>query len=215
MTAPATLTPARAAHAAASPDFAALVGPRGWQRLPPAVRRRFAAGHHATCYEGSLDLSCSAVGRLFAWASLVFRGPLLPLVRTAVPAAVGVYGDGQGGVVWERRLRVAPSAAPQVVRSTKRADGAGLVERTDGGLAMELDVFEEGGALVFRSRRYFLALAGRRLRIPMLLTPGVCRVEHRDLGQGRFRFSLSMVHPWWGTTFRQSGVFIDPKEDQA
>jgi len=144
----------------------------------------------------------------------VFGGPLTPLRNAGVAAEVRVYGNGRGGVVWERRLHATSSAGVRVVRSTKElGSGGGLVERTDGGLAMALDVFEEDGALVFESRRYFLALGGLRLPIPRWLTPGTCRVEHRDLGGGRFRFSLSMVHPWWGRTFHQSGVFADPKED--
>ena len=43
-------------------------------------------------------------------------------------------------------------------------------------------------------------------------TPGTCRVSHRDLGDGRFRFTLSMVHPLWGRTFHQTGVFADATE---
>ena len=195
-------------------DLAALVGPAGWHRLPPAVQRRFAAAHADTAYCGALDLHCSALGRCFAAFSAVFGGPLTPLRNAGVAAEVRVYGNGRGGVVWERRLHATSSAGVRVVRSTKElGSGGGLVERTDGGLAMALDVFEEDGALVFESRRYFLALGGLRLPIPRWLTPGTCRVEHRDLGGGRFRFSLSMVHPWWGRTFHQSGVFADPKED--
>jgi len=41
----------------------------------------------------------------------------------------------------------------------------------------------------------------------------VCRVEHRDEGAGRFRFTMAMVHPWWGLTIHQTGVFNDPKEE--
>jgi len=33
---------------------------------------------------------------------------------------------------------------------------------------------------------------------------------HTDLGSGLFRFTLSMVHPLWGETFHQTGVFADP-----
>ena len=45
------------------------------------------------------------------------------------------------------------------------------------------------------------------------LTPGTCRVTHTDLGDGLFRFDLDMVHPLWGHTFHQSGVFVDPVLD--
>jgi len=51
--------------------------------------------------------------------------------------------------------------------------------------------------------------------VPAWLTPGVCRVTHTDLGQGFFRFTLSMVHPLWGETFHQTGVFADPDCESA
>ena len=122
-----------------------------------------------------------------------------------------VYDDGTGGVVWERRLWLAPEA-PVLVRSTKRAGPAGtLLECVDGGLGMVLDVFEEAGALVFQSRAYFLTIGPWRLPLPALLTPGCCRVAHHAVGPGRFRFELDMHHPLWGTTFRQIGLFDDPE----
>ena len=189
------------------------VGAAGWARLPQAVQRRFAPGHPDTRFDGHLDLQCSRIGRLFAWAAKPLNSPLVGIRAARAPAVVKVYQDGCGGVVWERRLGL-PDGRVQVVRSTKQpgqAEGE-VVERTDGGLAMRLAVFEEGGALVFESRAYFLALGRWRVPLPMLITPGVCRVEHQDLGQGRFRFTLRMVHPWWGCTFAQTGVFTDPEE---
>ena len=120
-----------------------------------------------------------------------------------------VSADGRGGMVWERRVG-AGDDAPRVRSTKRRGPDGGLVEQVDGGLGMALDVFEHGGALVFESRGYFLALGRLRLRIPPLLTPGTCRVEHRDLGGGRFRFTLEIRHPLWGRTFRQAGEFVDP-----
>jgi hypothetical protein len=194
-------------------DIPGLLGAAAWQRLPAAVRRRFAGAHHDTYYQGALDFECSAIGRCFAWCAAWLRGPLTAHRGTGVPACVRVQDDGRGGMVWERLLLL-PGVGPRIVRSVKQPGaGGGLVERTDGGLAMELQVFEQDGALVFESRRYFLALGRWRVPIPALLTPGTCRVEHRDEGGGRFRFTLSMVHPWWGRTFHQTGIFADPKED--
>jgi hypothetical protein len=66
--------------------------------------------------------------------------------------------------------------------------------------------------MVFTSRGFFLAVGRWRVPIPALLTPGRCRVEHRAIDAARFRFTLSMVHPLWGTTFRQTGVFTDSLE---
>jgi hypothetical protein len=192
-------------------DLPTLVGAAAWARLPAAVRRRFGADHRAATYVGRMDLHCSPVGRLFALLSRLFGSPLSGATATAVPTAVRVFDDGRGGMVWERSFHAAGEGPPHVVRSTKRPgrDG-GLVERTDGGLGMALAVFEHDGALVFESRRFTLKLGRLRLPVPALLTPGTCRVTHTDLGDGLFRFDLEMVHPLWGRTFLQSGVFADP-----
>ena len=197
-------------------DLAALVGPAGWQRLPAAVRRRFGVGHGAATYVGRMTLRCSPVGRVFAALARVFGSPLSGVTDDAVPASVRVFGDGRGGMVWERSFHTLEAGAPHLVRSTKElgADG-GLFERTDGGLGMGLRAFEDGGALVFESHGFYLALGRTRLRVPALLTPGTCRVVHTDLGDGLFRFDLDMVHPLWGRTFHQSGVFVDPVADGA
>ncbi|HSW06714.1 DUF4166 domain-containing protein [Aquabacterium sp.] len=192
-------------------DLAALVGSEGWSRLPAAVRRRFAVGHAETVYEGRMDLACSAVGRAYAVVARLFGGPLSTARVDALPTRVRVRADARGGVIWERQFAGRAGAPGRIVRSTKLqgADG-GLIERTVGGLAMHLEVFEERGALVFRSRSYFFDLFGWQLPVPAWLAPGTCRAEHQDLGPGRFRFTLAMDHPWWGRTFQQSGVFIDP-----
>ena len=192
-------------------DLPALMGGAAWARLPAAVRRRFGAGHAAATYVGRMELRCSTMGRAFAALARLFGGPLSGVTSTAVPTSVRVFDDGRGGMVWERSFHTDGARAPHVVRSIKQrgADG-GLVERTDGGLAMALDVFEEGGALVFESRRFTLMLGRLRLPVPAFMTPGTCRVTHTDLGGGLFRFDLDMLHPLWGHTFHQSGVFADP-----
>ena len=202
-----TVSPALA-PAAPALDLAALVGDVGWSRLPAAVRRRFAAGHPAARYDGAMSLRCSPIGRVFAWLARAVGAPLAGVNADDLATQVRVFGDGAGGVVWQRDF-----GGRQRVRSTKAIDSNGrLVERTDGGLGMDLDVFESGGSLVFESRRFFLLVGARhwRLPVPTLLTPGTCRVTHTDLGEGRFRFTLAMTHPLWGRTFEQTGVFSDP-----
>ncbi len=190
-------------------NLPALVGPSGWSRLPAAVQGRFAPGHTDILYRGHMDLHCSGMGRCFALLARVLGSPLTPARAVGVPTTVKVSARGNG-VVWERRF----DQDLGTVRSTKEvgADG-GLQERTDGGLAMSLQVFEESGALVFESRRYFLAWGRLRIPVPALLSPGVCRVEHHDLGAGQFRFTLSMRHPVLGETFSQTGIFSDPAQE--
>jgi len=187
-------------------DLSALLGPAAWARLPAAVQRRFAAGHPAATYRGRMDMRCSPLGRVLAWLVKPLQSPLAAANASGVSTTVRVRAEG-AGVVWARHFEGGVGR----VCSTKELDAAGrLQERTRGGLGMALDVFEHDGALVFQSRRYFLDVGGLRLVMPALLSPGTCRVEHRDLGHGQFRFTLSMTHPVWGETFHQTGVFADP-----
>jgi Domain of unknown function (DUF4166) len=187
-------------------DLSALLGARAWARLPVAVQRRFAPGHLPVTYCGLMDLRCSRLGRLLGWLVTPLRSPLVTANARAVPTTVRVSTAG-AGVVWERSF----DGGVGHVLSTKELDAdGGLQERTQGGLGMTLAVLEDGSSLVFESRRYFFSLGGWRVMVPSLLSPGTCRVEHRDLGQGQFRFTLSMRHPLWGETFHQTGVFADP-----
>lgn len=202
---------AKPAHGSASEplNLQHVLGAAAWQRLPVAVQRRFAAGHAQTAYQGHIDLQRSAVGGWFALCAKLFGAPLSSVQAFNVPATVHVYGDGAGGMVWERRFT--GQQGDHVVRSTKEIGPAGsVIERTDGGLSMVLDVLEQDGALVFQSRSFHFRVGRWCIPIPALLTPGQCRVEHHDLGGGLFRFTLDMVHPLWGKTFHQSGVFVDP-----
>ena len=184
-------------------DIADLLPQADWLRLPASLRRRFAPSHRPATYDGTLTIRASWSGTLFAVLARLFGAPL-PTVKNRVPVSV-CDRTTSAGIEWSRRV-----GAAQLVRSVKSAGPGGTVlERTDGGLGMVLGVSVEDGALVFTSRSYFLAVGRWCVRLPALMTPGRCRVEHRALDETRFRFTLSMVHPLWGTTFRQDGVFID------
>jgi hypothetical protein len=197
---------------ALDPDFRRLLGEAAWGRLPAAVRARFAAEAHATpcIYPGRMTVRASWVGRLFAQACRLIGTPLAPWTGEDVPVDVDVSPAAQGGITWARLYRFG-GHAPVTVSSRKlmSPDGA-LMEVVRGGLGMRLAVREEDGALVFRSQGYVLRLAGFIIPLPALLTPGAAWVEHRDLGDGAFRFSLRFVHPWAGETIFQSGIFRDP-----
>ena len=206
-----TQTKAAAIGATTPLDLRALLGDTAWFRLPAAVRRRFGVAHAETVYAGRMaTLECSWVGLCFAALSRLVGAPLTTLRAHNVPAVVRVRDNGHGGVIWERQF-LAAGRDTAFVRSTKALGPDGLLfERTDGGLGMALAVFEQDGSLVFESRRYELVLGRRHVLVPALLTPGVCRVTHTDLGAGRFRFTLTMDHPLWGRTFHQTGDFVDP-----
>ena len=63
------------------------------------------------------------------------------------------------------------------------------------------------GALVFRSKNYFLELFGRRLFLPEWLTPGTLYVTHAELHDGKFSFTLQIFHPRFGLLLRQMAIF--------
>jgi hypothetical protein len=72
---------------------------------------------------------------------------------------------------------------------------------------MALRVSVAAGVLVFRSDHYFLTLRGWRIPLPVWLCPGTLTVSHAELGNGRFRFTLEVVHPRFGLLLRQVAAF--------
>ncbi len=192
-------------------DFRAMLGAAGWARLHPAVRDRFAAKAAAVTYRGVMrQVDCSAAGYLLAQLCRLFGTPLAPFRGAGVPmtADVRLAPDG-AGIVWRRVYRF-PGRAPVTVRSTKLfGHDGGLSECVGGGFGMDLAVFEQGGAMHFLSTRYFWRLGPIRLPLPALLTPGATLVVHADAGGGRFRFTMTVDHPWLGRTYYQDGIFED------
>ncbi len=176
-------------------DLQSLVPADDWARLPRALRARFTVGHGPAAYHGTMEFQASRIGCVFAWLTRPLGAPLVSTLQAPVHVTVRPV---PGGVEWVRQL------GTRIVRSVKsQGPGNTVLERTEGGLGMVLEVTAEPGALVFTSTSFLFG----RLRIPTLLTPGRCRVEHRAIDATRFRFTLTMTHPLWGETFRQTGVF--------
>lgn len=200
-------------------DFEGLLGREVWNGLPAAVRLRF--GHESCArphvYAGDMVVRASTVGFLIAQLCRLIGTPLAPWRGEAVPVSVDVWTDARGALVWDRVYRF-EGRQPVAVSSRKIVSRRGLVEIVKGGLGMALDLTAEEGALHFRSTGYFLELGHERLRLPIpgWLTPGRAHVIHQDEGpgedgRGRFRFSLRFVHPLFGETIFQEGVFADPE----
>ena len=203
---------ALARPAARTPDFRAMLGEAAWAELPAAVRARFDAASHASPREfpGAMQVRMNWLGWLFAQSCRAVGSPLAPRAAEAVPVKVLVRREPMGGVSWERTYAY-PGRAPLSIISTKlaAADGA-LLEVTRGGIGMRLTLGVEAGALVFRSAGYFWRIGPWLAPLPNLLTPGRCTVVHRDLGAGRFHFSLRFDHPLAGETIVNAGDFQDP-----
>jgi hypothetical protein len=111
------------------------------------------------------------------------------------------------GVTWNRIYHFRPDRV-FTVRSTKSRGRCGeLIEHIGCGFSMRLKLAERRGNLVFTSTAYLVSIAGRTIRIPGLLTPGVTTVTHEQIEGDRFRFSLAVDHPLLGRTIFQDGEF--------
>ena len=206
------LEPERGPQSLGDIRFRKLLGGQAWARLDPAIQRRFSrrlADGGMAVYTGEVaEIHTSLAGRWLARLAMVIGGPL-PLVWVApAPSVVTVTESDDGGQVWTR-LYARPNGFPQIVHSSKRFAGAtGLEEYVGHGIGMALHVAVEDAALIFRSAFYFLAIGERRLRMPRLASPGDLTVTHRELGGGRFAFTLELRHPLFGLLLRQHAVFM-------
>jgi hypothetical protein len=190
-----------------------VLGAEAWQRLPAAVRERFADSAAAVTYAGAFEVvRANWLGRAFAWLGMMFGTPVAPRCGTDVAACVMVRPN-HAGVVWTRIYQWADGRTHHVV-STKVMTGAGtLVEKLPARLNMPLHVYEAGRVLHFLSRGYYFDLwFGLRLPLPELFSPGVTHVEHIDLGHGFFRFTMTVTHPQFGELFFQTGRFCATEE---
>jgi hypothetical protein len=192
--------------------FRSLLGEANWHELPFPIRRRFskrlAAGATAVYVGTILETHLSRAGWLFAQALRLIGAPL-PTVRDAnVPSVVTLTEDmATGGQIWTR-LYARRRSFPQVIHSCKRFAGrTGLEEYVGYGVGMALAVEVEDKALVFRSDGYFLEIFRRRFFLPAWATPGTLSVTHAELGEGRFLFTLEILHPRLGLLVRQSAAF--------
>ena len=198
--------------------FSDLVGSAEWQALPAAVRKRFGKrlqGGVSVAYQGQvISMRMNAVGRILAHAARIIGAPL-PYDMSSVdqPAVVTVTEDIAGsGQFWIRQYG-RQAGFPQVVHSSKRFSGpTGLEEYIGYGIGMALNVVAQGDSLLFKSDHYFVQVFGRRLRIPVVFSPGDLVIGHHDKGDGQFRFSLDLCHPLFGELIYQDAIFNDAKE---
>jgi hypothetical protein len=74
----------------------------------------------------------------------------------------------------------------------------------DGALCFDsLGYYIECPGIEWRGRRY----GAWRLSLPWWFLPGSTCVAHHDLGEGRFRFTMTVRHAMLGELFAHDGVF--------
>lgn len=194
--------------------FRKLLSPDQWAMLPTAIRTRFSkrlSGGATVVYAGLItETEISSAGMALAQLVRLIGAPLPTRRDSHVPSVVTVTEDmATGGQIWTR-LYARRDRFPQVINSSKRFAGqTGLEEHVGFGIAMSLTLEASAAALIFRSHRYFLQIGALKLQLPSWLTPGQLTVGHHDLGQGRFAFTLDIVHPWFGRLIHQRGEFTD------
>ncbi|MGB9152630.1 MAG: DUF4166 domain-containing protein [Alphaproteobacteria bacterium] len=183
-----------------------------WHRLHPNIQARFARDPkpgEEVVYEGVMQtIRRTRMGWLFAYLTRVIGNPLTPHAGDNIPMEVRLFKrEGQTGVFWQRTYHY-PERKPYVVTSVKRESKKGeMMECVGGGFGMLLKLYEQDGKLHFESYRYFCQTAGLRIPLPHWLSPGKTHVVHEDLGEGNFKFTISMDHAQLGQTFYQEGIF--------
>ena len=192
--------------------FRALLRERDWSSLPAAIRHRFSKrlpGGGSTVYAGEvLETRMNLGGWLLAQALRLIGGPLPTNRCVHVPSVVTVTEDkASGGQIWTR-IYARRNGFPQVVHSSKRFAGpSGLEEYVGYGVGMALELLVREGALIFRSRNYFVQLFGHRFALPAWACPGELTVIHAEVPDGRFSFTLQLKHPRFGLMLRQMALY--------
>jgi hypothetical protein len=192
--------------------YRGILGEPAWARLKPEIRQRFSirpVAGQCVRYAGVMErVELSLMGWIFAQACRLIGTPLAPYRGKNVRMQIElVWEQKLSGVTWNRIYHFRAGRA-FTVRSTKSRGRCGeLIEHIGCGFSMRLKLAERRGNLVFTSTAYLLSIAGRTIRIPALLTPGVTTVTHEQIEGDRFRFSLAVDHPLLGRTIFQDGEF--------
>jgi hypothetical protein len=165
----------------------------------------------AVTYVGTIvESRRTLIGKLLTELCRLIDAPLPLDADVAVPAVVTVTEDGAGGGQFWTRLYGRARGFPQVIHSSKRFAGpTGLEEYLGHGFGIALTVSADEAALHFHSDHYFLALGGRRLRLPRWLAPGALTISHVDKGGEWFAFVLALHHPLFGELIHQTGLFCE------
>lgn len=197
-----------------APTYRSLLGEDAWHRLNHAIRARFGDDSTKRGFYGMMGtVRLSRAGRVLALLARLFGTSLCPKTGRDIVTMIDVDGDTASAAgIWNRAY-LFPAGRRFVVTSIKRFDPRdGLLECLGRGFVMRLDLQAETHALHFISTGYAWHCGPLRVPLPRVLSPGDTHVTHRELGGGRFRFTLQIRHPWFGELVFQEGDFFE-RED--
>jgi hypothetical protein len=156
----------------------------------------------------------SKAGYLFAYFTALIGNPLTPHQGKNIPMTVTLTPHkNENGVNWCRSYYF-KNRKPINISSVKKISNGKMMECVGAGFGMLLDVTAKNGELHFTSSRYFCKIFGCYVPLPHLLSPGQTHVVHEDLGNHKFRFTITMKHKLLGSTFYQTGIFNDNQSDK-
>lgn len=186
----------------------------GWNNVHPDIRDRMnqlLTSPTPTVFEGDGCVRCSKIGYIFAHITKLFGSPLVWHQGENVKTTVTVAPTKNGLRCWHRLFKF-EDGTEQMVQTTKVVDpkfGFLDVVGTEGEkrLTTQMNVWAGNKSLYFESTAYWLRFKYFRLRVPALFTPGKLFAEHRDEGNGYFRYTIKFNHFLWGETFYQDGIF--------
>lgn len=191
-----------------------------WNKLHLDIQHRFARNPlpgKPLRYTGELDeLSCSRFGILLGYLTRpLIKGALMPYNDADFPVDIMVYSRPDDPAIYKQRIYRLHGRKPVQFTSFMRESSKGeVLEYVGMGLGMKLLLSVRDGNLFFESDGYFWEVFGLRIPMPDLLTPGKTFLCHRNNHALQFDIRIDIVHPWFGKTFTQAGVFREVMDEQ-
>lgn len=194
--------------------FRKILGPK-WTELHPDIQLRFGRNPlpgKPLHYVGHLtELSCSRFGRVLGYLTMpLIKGALMPYTDANFPVDIQVSSKENSAAIYKQRIYKLHGRKPVQFTSFMRESSKGeVLEYVGMGLGMKLLLDVRDGNLHFQSDGYFWEVFGVRIPIPPLMTPGKTILCHRNNSPTQFDIHIAIVHPLFGTSFIQAGVFHD------
>ncbi len=182
-----------------------------WQTLNPAIQKRFdknlAVGEEIN-YEGVMtQMQASIMGLVFANLMRPI-GCLQPFTTKDTPVIIKLYSDEQGYLYKHRQYLRGNKKPFTFISRMKLNEHDEVLELVDYGFGMVLHVsVNEDKNLHFFSDHYFLKLGNYRIKIPLILTPGITNLTHYNINDENFHIRIDIKHPLFGQMFLHEGRF--------